>query len=67
MDSIQQLAEQVNDAKQLANIEDLIRDLKKASTDEDKAKIKQQINAHSALFTENNSELLGELLSEYLK
>jgi hypothetical protein len=67
LDSIQQLAEQVNDAKQLTNIEDLIRDLKRADTDEDKAKIKQQIKAHSELFTKNNSALLNELLAEYLK
>ena len=67
LDSIQKLAEQVNDAKQLTNIEDLIRDLKKADTDEEKAKIKEQIKAHSELFTKNNSALLNELLGQYLK
>ena len=52
---------------QLTKIEDLICDLKKVTTDEDKAKITAQIKAHSELFTKNNSSLLNELLSEYLK
>lgn len=67
LDSIQQLAEQVNDAKQLSNIEDLMRDLERAETDEEKTKIKEQIRAHSELFTKNNSSLLNDLLSAYLK
>jgi len=66
-DSITDLAEQVNDAVQLNNIEDLIRDLKKADSEEEKKKIEAQINAHAELFTKNNSSLLNELLSKYLK
>jgi hypothetical protein len=67
LDSVQQLAEQVNDAKQLAHIEDLTRDLKKAKTDEEKKKIKERIKAHAELFTKNNSALLNELLAGFLK
>lgn len=66
-DSIQQLAEQVNDAKQLTKIEDLIHDLKKAENGDEKQKIKEKIKAHTELFTKNNSELLSELLASYLK
>ena len=54
-------------SQQLGEIEDLIRDLKKAETDEEKAKIKEQIKARSELFTKNNSALLSELLDDYLK
>jgi hypothetical protein len=67
LDSVQQLAKQVNDANQLTHIEDLVRDLKKAGNDTERAKIKEQIKAHSELFTKNNSALLNELLSSYLK
>jgi len=67
LDAIQQLAEQVNDARQLTQIEDLVSDLKKAETDEEKAMIREQIKAHSELFTKNNSALLNELLASYLK
>lgn len=66
-DSIQQLAEQVNDAKQLTKIEDLIRDLKKAKTGDEKQKIKDKIKAHTELFTKNNSALLSELIASFLK
>jgi hypothetical protein len=66
LETIRSLAEQVNDATQLNNIEDLVGDLKKATTDEEKARIKEQIKVHSELFTKNNATLLNELLSAYL-
>jgi len=67
LDTVQQLSEQINDARQLAEIEEQIRALKKATTDEDKQKIKKIIKAHSDLFTKNNSELLNELLNKYMQ
>lgn len=67
LDSIQTLAEQVNDAKQLGNVTDLLRDLKKAKTDEEKKAIKEKIKAHTELFTDANSDLLNDLLADSLK
>jgi len=66
LDSVQQLAAQVNDAKQLTNIEDLLRDLKKAETPEEQDRIKAKIKAYAELFTKNNSALLSDLLASYL-
>ena len=65
--SVRQIAKQVNDAKQLNSIEDSIRDLRNAETDDERLEIKKRIKAHSRLFTKNNAELLNELLSGYLQ
>lgn len=60
------LATQVNDAKQLREITDLTSALKKATTDEEKAVIKQKIDAHKKLFSKDNQDLLAELLKPIL-
>ena len=65
-DSIQKISERINDAKQLGEIDDLIRDLKKAKTDEKKQRIKESVKAHIELFTRNNSALMCELLANYV-
>jgi hypothetical protein len=62
LNAITGLAAQVNDAKQLRAITELARDLDKATTDDQKALIKDKIQAHAKLFSKDNKELLGELL-----
>lgn len=66
LNAITGLATQVNDAKQLREVTGLSQDLKKATTDEQKALIKGKIDAHAKLFSKDNKELLGELLKGIL-
>jgi hypothetical protein len=65
--AIRELAGQVNDARQLSEVNGLIDDLGKAETDEDKALIKAKIKAHSELFSEDNGDLLKTLLKGFLE
>lgn len=63
--SITELGGQVNDAKQLKHVGRLLGKLRGAKGAERK-KIKNQIEAHSKLFTDDNAELLKALLGTYL-
>jgi hypothetical protein len=65
--TIQELARQVNDAHQLKEVKDLMRDLKKSTAEEDKAKTRKKIKAQTELFSKGNVDLLRELLSPYLE
>jgi hypothetical protein len=64
--TIKELATQVNDARQLREVRDLVRDLAKAKTEDEKAKIKEKMKARAELFSETNGDLLKDLLKEYL-
>jgi len=62
LNTIVGLAEQVNDAKQLNSIRELVGKLKNAGTEDEKKLLKAKIDAHRKLLTEDNSELLKNFL-----
>ncbi len=65
--TIKELATQVNDARQLHEVRDLVKELEDAESEEEKAKIKEKMKARAELFSETNGDLLKQLLKEYLE
>jgi len=65
--SIQKIASQVNDAKQLSEIRDHWKELKDADSEEEKKNIREKIDARTELLSEDNSELIKDLLDHSLK
>ena len=65
LEAIGELAEQVNDAKQLSSVRGHVRELKGASAQR-KKEIKAQIKARLELLSEGNSEFVSDLMKSYL-
>lgn len=64
--TIQELGGQVNDARQLSEVMGLYKKLKKARDKDEKEKLSKIIKAHTELFSQDNGDLLKELLDPIL-
>jgi hypothetical protein len=65
--SIQKIAFQVHDAKQLSEMRDHWKELEEAGSEEEKKKIREKIRARTKLLSEDNSEFIKELLDHFLQ
>ena len=65
-DTVQGLAANINDAKQLAHMKEEIKNFNQAATEGDKEEARKRISAYSKLLTEENEELISALLKSYM-
>ena len=64
--TMQELARQVNDARQLDDIKSLFKDFGTTKSEVKKTNIRKKIKAHTELFSKDNGDLLKMLLKKYM-
>jgi len=64
--TVQEIAAQVNDAKNLGKIANLTKRIDRASSAEEREKLRKEMAAYTKLFSDDNSDFMLELLTEKL-
>lgn len=67
LENIKELAQNVNDAKQLSKLKDLVSEYDDATDDANKALVKSKIDAQTQLFSNINQDFVKDIISSVIK